>query len=168
MSEQAAGLARQPLDDVMLAMDVVDTLRHRRQLVDHELASDDRDQQLIERLRKIYTAQGIEVSDRALQEGVAALKEDRFVYKPPKAGLARSLAQLYVRRDGWGKWLLGGLAAVVIGAAAYYFTVLAPRAGLPDRLETLHSQVLQIAQPDQVDDQADDIFARAQIGIPGR
>ncbi len=165
MSEQAAGFAKQPLDDVMLAMDVVDTLRHRRQLVEHELASEDRDQQLIERLRKIYTAQGIEVSDRALQEGVTALKEDRFVYKPPKAGFSRWLAGLYVSRDRWGKWLLGGLAVLAISATAYYFTVLAPRASLPDRLETLHSQVLQVAQSDQIDDQADEIFARAQIAI---
>ncbi|MCZ7660789.1 MAG: DUF6384 family protein [Xanthobacteraceae bacterium] len=44
--------ARPPLDDVMLAMDVVDTLRHRQLLVDRELASEDRDRRMMDRLRR--------------------------------------------------------------------------------------------------------------------
>ncbi|MGB5297749.1 MAG: DUF6384 family protein, partial [Thiogranum sp.] len=71
---------KQPLDDVMLAMDVVDTLRRRRRLVERELDAEGREQDLKQRLRKIYTAQGIEVPDHVLEEGVAALKEERFVY----------------------------------------------------------------------------------------
>lgn len=50
---------------------------------------------------KIHTAQGIEVTDHALREGVAALKEDRFVYKPPKTGFSRSLARVYASRGHW-------------------------------------------------------------------
>lgn len=166
MTEQAAvGLTKQPLDEVMLAMDVVDTLRHRSKLVNQELASEDRDQQLIERLRKIYTAQGIEVTDHVLQEGVAALKEDRFVYRPAGTGFSRSLARVYVSRDYWGKWLLSGLAVLAIGYAAYYFTVLAPRGSLPDDLKAMRDQVIQIAQTEQGDDKANDIFARAQIAL---
>ena len=34
--------AQRPLDEVMLAMDVVDTLRHRELLVARELAAEDR------------------------------------------------------------------------------------------------------------------------------
>lgn len=166
MIEQAAvGLTKQPLDEVMLAMDVVDTLRHRSKLVNQELASEDRDQQLIERLRKIYTAQGIEVTDHVLQEGVAALKEDRFVYRAAGTGFSRSLARAYVSRDYWGKWLLRGLAVLAIGYAAYYFTVLAPRGSLPDDIKAMRDQVIQIAQTEQGDDKANDIFAQAQIAL---
>ena len=43
-----------PLDDVMLAMDVVDTLRHNQDLVARELAGEAREKQLIEKLREIY------------------------------------------------------------------------------------------------------------------
>jgi hypothetical protein len=55
-----------PLDEVMLAMDVVDTLRHREELVAQELAGGDRDAAMLERLRRIYAAQGIEVPDHVL------------------------------------------------------------------------------------------------------
>ncbi len=64
-----------PLDDVMMAMDVVDTLRHAEKLVERELSSDERARQLKERLRQIYTSQGLAVSDRILDEGVAALED---------------------------------------------------------------------------------------------
>jgi len=47
------------LDDVMLAMDVVDTLRHDRALAARDMASVERREDLIARLRGIYKAQGI-------------------------------------------------------------------------------------------------------------
>ena len=75
------------LDDMMLAMDVVDTLRHRERLVERELNEEAREEQLIERLRALYKGQGIEVPDSVIARGVEALKESRFVYTPPKLGL---------------------------------------------------------------------------------
>src|SRR5690625_1281638 len=98
MADQAANagsLQRAPLDDVMLAMDVVDTLRHREALIERELGSAERDEQLIERLRKVYASQGIEVTDEILKEGIAALKEDRFVYRPPPRSAATRWAHVY-------------------------------------------------------------------------
>jgi hypothetical protein len=65
--------SKQPLDEVMLAMDVVDTLRRRERLVQRELDVGGREEDLKGRLRKIYAAQGIDVPDRILEEGVAAL-----------------------------------------------------------------------------------------------
>src|SRR5690606_24133074 len=99
-------VAKAPLDDVMLAMDVVDTLRHQQDLVVRELADDQRETQLLEKLRQIYHQQGIEVSDAILKEGVAALAESRFVYTPPKPGLGVTLARLYVGRRRWGPGVL--------------------------------------------------------------
>ncbi len=43
-----------PLSDVMLAMDVVDTLRHNQDLVARELNGEAREKQLIDKLREIY------------------------------------------------------------------------------------------------------------------
>lgn len=165
MSEANSNLNEQPLDEVMLAMDVVDTLRHRRKLVDQELASDERDQAMMERLRKIYTAQGIEVTDRILEEGVQALKEERFVYSPPAPGLGTSLANLYVSRDRWGKWVLGGLGALAIGGAAYYFAVVGPRAQLPSQLTAMRDQVVQISRDEQANDSAKALYLQAQASI---
>src|ERR687897_3217190 len=113
-----AGAERLPvrnLDELMLAMDVVDTLRHQDNLVSRELDEERRDAELLERLRRIYKGQGIEVPDKVLQEGVRALKESRFVYTPPPPGLARTLATLWVQRGRVGRGLLGLLAALGIG-----------------------------------------------------
>lgn len=91
------------LQDVMLAMDVVDTLRHADRLVDRELDSAGRRERLIERLRKIYKAQGIEVSDEILREGVVALEEERFAYRRAGSGVSRWLARIYISRGRWFK-----------------------------------------------------------------
>src|SRR6185369_11244937 len=88
----------QKLDELMLAMDVVDTIRHRELLVERELEQGTRDDQLRDRLREIYTGQGIDVPDRVIDEGIKALKDSRFVYVPPKPGLRVSLAVLWVHR----------------------------------------------------------------------
>src|SRR5919206_1038490 len=94
------------LDDLMLAMDVVDTLRHREDWVARELDESAREAALVERLRHIYEGQGIPVSDRVLREGVRALQQSRFVYTPPKPGLATTLARIWVSRALIGKGLL--------------------------------------------------------------
>src|SRR5690606_35728076 len=91
-----------PLDEVMLAMDVVDTLRHRQDLVERELAGEAREKQLLDRLRDIYHHQGIEVTDEVLRAGVKALAESRFTYTPPKPSLGTTLARAYVSRKKWG------------------------------------------------------------------
>ncbi|MDB5622641.1 MAG: hypothetical protein JWR39_1204 [Devosia sp.] len=109
-----------PLDEVMLAMDVVDTLRHRQDLAVRELEGVTREQQLIDKLREIYRHQGIEVPDHILKEGVAALAESRFVYDPPKPGLGTTLARLYVSRKSWGKPLGALLVAILVVAIGYF------------------------------------------------
>jgi hypothetical protein len=140
--------AKQPLDEVMLAMDVVDTLRRRERLVKRELDAAGREEDLKERLRKIYRAQGIEVPDRILEGGVAALKEGRFVYKPPTHGLGVKLARLYVSRGLWGKWVLGGVGVLVAAWVINYLVFVAPDAALPDELVEAHAQVVEIAESD--------------------
>ena len=94
----------------MLAMDVVDTLRHRTRIVDMELNEEAREEQLIARLKEIYGAQGIEVPEKILKDGVKALAEQRFVYKPPANTFSVKLAKLYVSRK---KWLPGVTMAFV-------------------------------------------------------
>lgn len=121
----AAPADKAPLSDVMLAMDVVDTLRHNQDLVARELAGEAREQQLIEKLRELYHQQGIEVTDAILKEGVAALSESRFAYTPPKPSFAVSMAKLYVGRK---RWLPAAFALFLIVAAGLggYFLVWQP------------------------------------------
>ncbi|MEM9122337.1 MAG: DUF6384 family protein [Pseudomonadota bacterium] len=117
-----------PLDDVMLAMDVVDTLRHQEAMVLRELNEDEREKALIERLRQLYASQGLEVTDAILQEGVAALREKRFVYTPEKRGLGTFFAKIYVSRGRWGKPAGLLLAAIIASYTAFYLTIERPEA----------------------------------------
>ncbi len=106
--------ATPPLDDIMIAMDVVDTLRHDKRIVDRELNDEKRRAELIRRLKEIYGGQGIEVSDEILEEGVQALEDERFTYTPPKDGLMTRLAKVYVTRNEWGKYVIGGLLGFLV------------------------------------------------------
>jgi hypothetical protein len=160
---------KRPLDDVMLAMDVVDTLRHRASVVERELSSEGRDRELLRRLREIYASQGIEVPDEVLAEGVAALKEDRFLYTPPKPGLAVSLARLYVDRAYWAR-RIGGLLALLASAwFAYYLLVSGPRDRLlreiPRQLETQAQAIIELALEDDVDREAQQLSADGQRAL---
>lgn len=147
----AGGTAEEkpPLDDVMLAMDVVDTLRRRERLVERELDEEGREQDLKQRLKRIYAQQGIEVPDHVLEQGVAALREDRFTYKPPKSGFGRRLALWYVTRGRWGKWVGGGTAAALLAAAGNYFAFVAPQNALPEALAESHKAAVAVAATDR-------------------
>lgn len=166
MSEQAT-VAGQSLDDVMMAMDVVDTLRHRTRLVEMELGADDRDVELKKKLRKIYSAQGIEVPDHVLEEGVKALRDGRFSYQPPAGGLQVKLARIYVSRGSWGKWVLGAIAALIIALLSYYFLVIAPSNRLPGQLQETHKEVRQTAKIDESSGraEADALYAAAKAAL---
>ncbi len=115
------------MDDIMLAMDVVDTLRRRQALVDHELDSASREQELVEKVKSIYAAQGIEVSDETIAAGVQALRDERFAYHPPPPGLLTRLGHLYVNRGKWGKRAGIGLAALLAAWGIHYGTVTLPQ-----------------------------------------
>ena len=130
------------LSEVMLAMDVVDTLRHQRSLVERELQSEDREADLIEKLRNIYTDQGLEVSDGVIAEGVKAMREERFAYHPPPGGLKTTLARMYVNRGRWAKrsmWLLIAVAAVWAGYR--YLLVMPAERGRSRLAQELKTQV---------------------------
>lgn len=166
-----------PLDEVMLAMDVVDTLRHRELLVSRELAGDARDAALIERLREIYAGQGIEVSDEMLREGVRALAEERFVYRPASGGLSLALARAYVARGRIARWAGIGVAACLllwIGWQAA-FEWPAERAAeaariertqtLPESLNAHRRAVLDIARDPEAADGAEALFADGMAAL---
>jgi hypothetical protein len=114
------------LDQVMLAMDVVDTLRHQQDLVDRELSSDERDQALIDKVKHMYASQGIEVTDDIITEGVAALRENRFAYRPPPRQGSMWLARLYVNRGFWAKVGAALAALCLAGFLIYRFAYVGP------------------------------------------
>jgi len=153
------------LDDVLLAMDVVDTLRHREELVAQELARGDRDAALLDRLRRTYAAQGIEVPEHVLLDGVAALREDRFAYRPAPASLARTLATAYVRRGLWLRRALAVLAVAAVAALAYQQTVVAPRQALVDGLTETHAAIVDLAREPAAQTRAAALVAEGRAAL---
>lgn len=164
-----ASAEKQPLDDLMLAMDVVDTLRHQQVLIERELNAEDRDRKLIERLREIYASQGIDVPDHVLEEGVAALKEDRFAYTPPPETFSTKLARLYISRGKWGKPLLAGLGAVLLVLLAYALLIRGPAerelAQLPARLEKQHELLLQQARGETARARSEALYSEGRSAL---
>jgi hypothetical protein len=130
------------LDDLMMAMDVVDTLRHRDDLVTRELNDGAREDALVEKLRGIYREQGIAVPDHILRDGVKALKDQRFVYSPPGKGLKRSLATLYVKRGVHAKRLATLCAVLGIGWGVWFFSVEQPKQQAADAARIELTQTL--------------------------
>ena len=161
-AESAPVESRQPLDEVMLAMDVVDTLRHQEKVVARALDSDARDREFKEKLQRIYKAQGIDVPDHVIEEGVKALQEDRFSYRPPPSGFNLYLARMYVSRGRWLPWA-GGLAVVcVIAVFAYQFMVVTPRKALPGQLQSSYELVLDKAESEAGKNAVESIYSRAE------
>jgi hypothetical protein len=164
------------LDEVMLAMDVVDTLRHRERLVEKELNEDLREEDLVERLKALYQGQGIEVTDAVIRQGVKALKEQRFVYTPPPPSFGRTLATAWVNRATTGKWLLGTVAAVGIAFGGYQVLVAGPErariaditTAAPQRMAAAHAAALAEAQVDPARQRANALLAAGQAAIARR
>jgi hypothetical protein len=167
----------QTLDDLMIAMDVVDTLRHREDLVQRELDEEGREAELIERLRKIYRDQGIEVPDKVLLDGVRALKESRFVYTPPPPGWRRAALTAWAKRDVHGRRT--AIAAAVIGAGLGGYYLLAVRPArlaqeqarieltetLPRALKVVHTNVVAIAEDPAAKQKADALLADGENAL---
>jgi predicted transcriptional regulator len=178
MADTAAPTEKpQTLDELMIAMDVVDTLRHREDLVRRELDEEGREAELIERLKKIYHDQGIDVPERVLLDGVKALKESRFVYTPPPKGWKRSLLTAWVRRDVYGRRAGIGAAVLAAGVGSYYLLEVRPARlaqeqarielteTLPKALKQAHANVLTIATDPAAKQKADALLTDGERAI---
>jgi len=173
----------QSLDDIMLAMDVVDTLRHRELVLSKELGGDERKSALIARLKEIYAAQGIEVPDAILADGVQALEEKRFVYDPPTDSFQIRLARAYINRGRWAPPLLLVAGAALFLTAAYEFGFERPREAqaertrielavtLPKAIKAARDEALALAADDAARARIDIVYrdglAAAKAGDPG-
>jgi len=158
-----------PLEDLMVAMDVVDTLRHRQQLVDRELDTEGRRERLIEKLREIYRGQGIEVSDQVLADGVRALEEDRFRYSPPEQTFATRVARIYVRRDKWIRPVLLLLVLLFGLWLSYYLIAVRPetsaRQALPVELAQRYEEVIGVSDDEAVQVQARQYKSSGELAL---
>jgi hypothetical protein len=180
----SATSAPQTLDELMMAMDVVDTLRHQESVVQAELGQGLRDEELKSRLRSLYESQGLAVTDAILDQGIRALKESRFTYQPPKPSWSLSLAKFWVRRTVVGTWSAAAMAALGLGWGTYYFGFVSPQKAqaertqieltttLPREIEDTYVRVVNLARSDEGQRQAgalraEGMFALGRKDMPG-
>jgi len=147
------------LEDVMAAMDVVDTLRHEQGIVERELDAQGRRARLLVRLRELYQAQGIDVSDQILEEGIDALEQERFEYKPIEQSLQTRLAHIWVSRHRWGKPVGFIIALCVVFYLIYYVLEVYPQSRAQAQLPTQIQLYLNQVQSDAV---SSEVLAQAQ------
>jgi hypothetical protein len=141
-SQSAPARRDEGLDDVLMAMDVVDTLRHREQIFRREMDSEGREEELVARLKEIYASQGMDVPDRVIRDGVDAMADRRFSHQPAKAGLRRRLAIIYVTRARWLKPVAVAAAGLGVFALIWQFGVVAPREARQEALRVEMQQTL--------------------------
>jgi|SRR5690606_6138602 len=153
------------LDEVMLAMDVVDTLRHREHLIARELAAGARDEDMVARLRQVYAAQGIDVPDHILKQGVEALRENRFVYTPKGSPGARRWAMLWVYRGRVAAALLGLVVVVAAALFAYDAAVRAPRRALVSDLAGTRAAIVALSEEPAATAEANELYRQAEIAL---
>lgn len=170
---------KKPLDEVLVAMDVVDTLRHRDQALLKELDRTGRKADLIKRLREIYEAQGIEVPDHVIEQGVKALEEQRFRYIPPKDSFSVRLAKIYVSRSRWWKPVVGGIAAIGVALSVYQFGYVGPQKAraeatqialtetLPRELAEARQAALEVSEDADADRMAESLYQTGLEAVQG-
>jgi hypothetical protein len=132
---------------------------------------------LLARLKEIYAAQGIDVPEQILKEGVKALEERRFIYEPPKPSIAVTLAKIYIARGRWMAPLV--LAVIALGSlgAAWHLGVAVPERQraeaarvelaetLPSETGRLHGEVTALALEEAARFKADALKADADRAI---
>lgn len=160
---------RTKLEDIMVAMDVVDTLRHREGMVERELDADGRRDRLLERLRNMYAEQGLEVPDHILEEGIKALDEDRFKYYPTKKNFSTLLARIYVSRKKWGIPLAGLLLVVCVFYGGNYILNERPQQltiqSLPKTLQQTYAEIVALAKQPVITEQAKELQNSAAAAL---
>ena len=158
-----------PLEDLMAAMDVVDTLRHQRGIAAREMGSDGRRERLLERLKELYLAQGIAVSEYILQEGVDALEQERFQYHPVKSSWRTRLARLWVSRSRWGKPVVFLSFVGALLGSIYYVVDVYPeqqlQAAIPKQISASLSTIKIIDKNHSLKERSDQRAAAARRAI---
>lgn len=167
MTSEAAQQA--PLEDIMAAMDVVDTLRHEQGIAERELDGQGRRERLLERLREMYQGQGIEVPDHVLEEGIDALEQERFQYQATSPSWRTRLAHMWVSRGRWGKpagflSVLGGLFYGV-----YFATDVLPerqlQVNVPKQLASVTVSIKELAKNEEIVENASRSAGQAALAI---
>lgn len=119
MASTAASAAIEPsFNDMIIASDIIDTIRSEERAIDFELSFNERRKTFIERMKEEKRKAGVEVSDDVVEAAVDRFLEQRLVFKPMPSGVGRVMASLYVRRNRYLRNTAIALVTAGLGVAA--------------------------------------------------
>lgn len=157
------------LEDLMVAMDVVDTLRHQQSTIDRELDTEGRRERLLDRLKDIYAAQGLDVPEHILQEGILALEQDRFAYIPRASSFSTKVANWYVNRGKLKKPFAFLVTAGGLFSGVHFFNDVLPerelRNQLPTQIQALRSEAGILSKNDTALNQIKEKISLAELAL---
>jgi hypothetical protein len=137
-----------PFSEMMLIMDLADTIEH-----DPTLADDPT------RLRAAYAGEGLAVPDNLLAAGIEAFRQRRFAHVQPPGGAAVTLARLYVGRRRWLPAVRALTLMFLISFGGYFFVYKPFRDG---QLEQARIELAQ-TMPAQMDALYSAIFDETKV-----
>lgn len=94
------------ISEQMGAMALIDELRHNQTEIQKHLDLPKHRKAVAERIREFYKAQGVEVEDALVEQGVRKYFATRLTYEAPTLRWwEQRLADGYLRRNHWLKWV---------------------------------------------------------------
>lgn len=132
----AATAETAPLSDELVAMDIADTLQSEPSLAAGDAAA------RAAALRAHYRRFGIDLSDQAIADGVAANDDNRYRHVPRVRGLRAQLARLYVSRRNWAPVTVAAGLAVAVVLGAYGLAYQPYRSALEQQAEIELAQTM--------------------------
>ncbi|MCJ7957696.1 MAG: DUF6384 family protein [Pseudomonas sp.] len=94
------------LSEQMGAMALIDELRHNQTEIQKHLDLPKHRKAVAERIREFYKAQGVEVEDGLVEQGVRNYFATRLTYEAPTLRWwEQRLAHFYINRKQWLKWV---------------------------------------------------------------
>jgi hypothetical protein len=113
------------LEETLLTMDIVDSLRHEQAWLDGHAGIEEKMSAMKDKLSRIYQQQGITVTDEILEAGVKAKLDNRFVHAP-KESIGATFVSIYVNRLKWFLAFLSGVGVALISYFAYWLIAVLP------------------------------------------
>ncbi|WP_181430780.1 DUF6384 family protein [Pseudomonas protegens] len=164
------------LSEQMGAMALIDELRHNQTEIQKHLDLPKHRKAVAERIREFYKAQGVEVEDALVEQGVRKYFATRLTYEAPTLRWwEQRLADGYLRRYHWLKWVAIWTPIVLFSLNAWTHVIIDVKeqrrytyADLVGLQNEAHSRTQQVFLLQEQITQLEPVVANSQVASAGR
>ncbi|WP_300244495.1 DUF6384 family protein [Pseudomonas sp.] len=164
------------ISEQMGAMALIDELRHNQTEIQKHLDLPKHRKAVAERIREFYKAQGVEVEDALVEQGVRKYFATRLTYEAPTLRWwEQRLADGYLRRYHWLKWVAIWTPIVLFSLNAWTHVIIDFKeqrrytyADLVSLQNEAHSRTQQVFLLQEQIAQLEPAVANSQVASAGR